>query len=267
MLNVDEIKKKILKILEQKGPSLPVHIARETELSPTFASAILSELSDERKVSLSNLRVGSSPLYFLPRQEQKLEAHADNLTGVEKSAFLKLKITKILQDDKQEPAMRVALRSIKDFAIPFRYQNQIFWKYAFIPDEEIEKLLGKKITTPPTKTGKKIESIFKKPKIKIKKQNFLEEVKQFLISKNIQLISLEQSDRKKIEARVSINSQQYFLTAFNKKRLTEPELIKTYKKALELSLRYYIILKAEPTKKMQEASRAYKNLFKIDNLI
>ena len=92
MLNIEETKQKILEILKQKGPSLPVPISREIKLSPTFTSAILSELSNEKKVKLSNMKIGSSPLYLIPGDEKKLENHAEqNLTGPEKSAFLRLK--------------------------------------------------------------------------------------------------------------------------------------------------------------------------------
>ena len=92
MIDVEQVKQKILKILRIKGPSLPVPISREIEMSPMFASAILAELVGEGRINLSNLKVGSSPLYLLPEQEQKLESFAEsNLGGFEKQAYLKLK--------------------------------------------------------------------------------------------------------------------------------------------------------------------------------
>jgi len=88
------------------------------------------------------MKIGSSPLYLLPGQEQKLEDHTENLKSIEKDAYLKLKENKIIMDEDEEPAIRVALRNIKDFAIPFRLQEKIVWKYAFTPEEEIQKLLN-----------------------------------------------------------------------------------------------------------------------------
>ncbi len=41
-------RKKIIDILKAKGPSLPVQIARETELTSLFAGALLSELAKEK---------------------------------------------------------------------------------------------------------------------------------------------------------------------------------------------------------------------------
>ena len=291
MINVQEVKQKIISILEQRGPSLPIHISREIKLTPVFATAILAELTSEKRIKISRLKIGSSPLYLVPGDEEKLEQFADsNIEGTEKEAYLKLKLKKILIDNKQDPAIRVALRSIKDFAIPFKYQETLMWKYAFISNQEAEEIISKKLPkkqiiqqphqlqqpqTSQPNTSKQIEPIFQQPKkqtlqkqSKPKKanQNFLEEIKTFLESKNIQLTSLQQFDKRKVIAIVNIKIQQHLLIAFNKKRITEKELITAYKKSAELGLPYYIITKAEPTKKMSEAINAYKNLLKIDKI-
>jgi len=81
------IKGNILSILKQRGPSLPVHIARETSLSILFASAFLSELLSERKIKISNMRVGSSPIYYILGQENQLENFSLHLNNKEKEAF------------------------------------------------------------------------------------------------------------------------------------------------------------------------------------
>ena len=298
MIDVEKIKEQILSILNQRGPSLPVEIAREIKLSPIFTSAILSELANAKKVKLSSLKVGSSPLYFIPGQEKKLEQHADNLEGFAKSAFLKLKQNKILDDEKQEPAIRVALRSIKDFAIPFKLNNKIFWRYAFISEEEFQEFLnkkrietlkaeedeqaikeqvvniqareptvGEKISASTSKLSQQPEPIFIKQKTKRKiKTNFLEEIKNFLNQKNIQLLNTEKIDKKEITAVIKVNEEPCLLIAFNKKRISEKEILKSYRKAKELNLPYYILTKGEPTKKMREMISAYKNLKKIDKI-
>ncbi len=129
MINVEQVKKQILNILDEKGPSLPVKISKEVKLSPMFTSAILAELTSSKEVKLSKLKVGSSPLYLVPTQEQKLEPFAeDNFKGAEKEAYMKLKQIKTLDDQAQPPAIRVALRSIRDFAVPIKHDEKIFWK-------------------------------------------------------------------------------------------------------------------------------------------
>lgn len=173
MINVEEMKVKILSILNE-GPSLPVRIAKATGLEPMYASAILSELIKERKVRLSNMRVGSSPLYLLPGQEQKLEGFADNLNSIEKEAFLKLKDNRVLDDERQEPRIRVALRSIKDFAVQVQFKGKVYWKYFTVPDSKVSEAFGE----PEVATGEKVigqqlwEDIQKKTHLEEKEREF-----------------------------------------------------------------------------------------------
>ena len=62
MQNPLEIKQKILRTFRTRGPSLPVHIAKEINMSILFASAFLSELLSEKELKLSNMIVGSTPI-------------------------------------------------------------------------------------------------------------------------------------------------------------------------------------------------------------
>ena len=62
-----QIRGRIISLIRDNGPSLPVQISQGTGLSILFSSAFLSELYGDKIINISNLRVGSSPLYFLPR--------------------------------------------------------------------------------------------------------------------------------------------------------------------------------------------------------
>ena len=75
------------------------------------------------------MRVGSSPLYFIQGQEPMLEKFAEHLKSKEREAFTLLKEKSFLKDLEQLPAIRVALREIKDFAIPFRNGEEIVWRF------------------------------------------------------------------------------------------------------------------------------------------
>ncbi len=144
-----KIKERILSVLRIKGPGFPSPIASEIGLSILFTSAFLSELLSEKALKISSMRVGSSPIYFLAGQEPQLEYFAKRyLKSKEKDAFILLQENKILKDRDLEPAIRVALRAIKDFAIPLEKNNELFWKYYLAKDEEItvaEKVPEKEI--------------------------------------------------------------------------------------------------------------------------
>jgi len=269
-------------------------------MDPVFASAILSELIASKQIKTSHMKIGSSPLYLLPNQSEKLEEKTEHLKQAEKQAQEKLKQNKILFDQKEEPAIRVSLRNLKDFAIPFKFKEEILWKYAFTPQEEIDKiLLPKKKEEEPKKPeveikedvpkawevkkeeiiqakedSKKIESIFEKPKEEPKEEpkeikpneTFLKEIENFLEKQNTKIISIEEVDKKKLIATIDSDSKQIMLFAFNKKRINEIELFKCYKHAKKANLTYRIITKEDPTKKMNETIDAYKSLVKIEKL-
>lgn len=141
MINVQEVKEKILAYLDEKGPSLPIPISKTLNIQSMLASAILSELINEKKVEISNMRIGNSPLYFIPSQNAKLEPFADNLHGVEKEAFNKLKENQILIDSELEPAERVALRHLKDFAISFKPAELLVWRYFLVSESQAKEIL------------------------------------------------------------------------------------------------------------------------------
>ncbi len=143
-MEAKEIKIHIVEMLKRNGPSLPVHVTRIVQLDMLFTGAFLSELYNEKIVKISNMKVGSSPLYFLPGQEKQLEKYMGYLQDKEKEACFLLKREGLLEDSKQPPAIRVALRNLKDFAIPIKSGKEIIWKYltyeevALKPEHEID---------------------------------------------------------------------------------------------------------------------------------
>lgn len=140
-----EVKDQIISIIERRGPVLPVHVAKETKLSILFASAFLSELVSENRIKISNMKVGGSPLYFVGGQESMLENFYQYLNSKEKEAFILLKNNKLLEDERLEPAIRVALRGLKDFAFTFTLRDneneKLLWRYLMVPEEEAKNMI------------------------------------------------------------------------------------------------------------------------------
>lgn len=130
------IKEKIFSFLKVKGPSIPVRVAKETGLSMLFASAFLSELLSETRIKISHMKVGGSPIYLAPGQENLLENFSQYLNNKEKEVFALLKEKKFLIDLEQLPSVRVALREIKDFAVPFKRGEEIIWRYFLVEESE-----------------------------------------------------------------------------------------------------------------------------------
>ncbi len=147
-------KEEILDLVKREGPVLPAQLAKEINTNILFASAILSELVDKKHLILTNVKKGGSPFYYIKGQENKLEALSEFLGGKPREIFDLLKEKKVIRDKTAQPWQRVALREIKDFAIPLNVgvsgEYEIFWKY-FLADNDETKLLIKEnlgITNP-----------------------------------------------------------------------------------------------------------------------
>ena len=162
----------ILQLINSNGPILPVHAAKAIGSNILMASAHLSELVSRKKVKVSKIKVGGSPLYYLPGQEPKLEGFSDNLNLKEKEAFELLRLKKILRDNAIEAVYRVALRQLKDFALPLEVKyndtRELFWKWHTTTPEETNILI-RQIITPP-KPELKREQPISKPKQEVQQR-------------------------------------------------------------------------------------------------
>ncbi len=140
---------KIMQVLRMNGPVIPNQIAKAIGTDIIMASAMLSELCSKGIVKISSVKLGSSPLYYLPGQESRLQNYSSNLHEKERKAYELLKQEKVLRDSELEPVTRVALRGIKDFAIPLnvrvagKEEREIFWKWYLLQNPEAEALIRK----------------------------------------------------------------------------------------------------------------------------
>ena len=300
-----QLKEKIISTISTRGPSLPVHIAKEINMSMLFASAFLSELISEKKIKTSNLRVGSSPLYLIKGQEEKLENFSNYLKSKEKDAFVLIREKKFLKDSNQEPAIRVALRAIKDFAIPFRKQDEIHWRYFKIPESEFgvqeknktpieDKKEDKKEFLPETKEIKKdfkeeikeskeddLQIFDEEKKVKKKvvrkkttkkktsskvNEKFFNSVKGYLSLKEIEILDIVGFSKDDLILKVKEKGEEKILVAYNKKSLREEDLIKAYKKSQEFNLKYLLLSFGEPLKKLNNFIEAALSLERIEKI-
>ncbi len=142
-----EKKDQVLAFVKQNGPVLPIQISKNLELNMIFSGAILAELVSNKLLKLTKAKIGSSPLYYAPGQESKLGKLRDHLSQRPKQAYDLIKENRILRDNACEPWQRVALRDIKDFAIPLRVNlkgiDEIFWKWHLVQNEEAKETILK----------------------------------------------------------------------------------------------------------------------------
>jgi hypothetical protein len=149
---------KVIDTIKLNGPVIPSKIAKVLGTDIIMASAVLSELLSSKKIKISKLKVGGSPVYFLPGQENKLENFKNYLNEKDQRTVDLLKQKKVVRDRDVEPLIRVSLREIKDFAVPLQVnvngQKEIFWKWHLLTNNEAEQVL-KSILQPPKPEIKK----------------------------------------------------------------------------------------------------------------
>jgi hypothetical protein len=145
-----DAREKILEFLKVKGPSVPTALGKVIERDSLYASAYLSEMKDAGKIKISSIKLGGSPLYYIPGQEELLQNFAENLGEKDKKMYEILKEKKVVKDTELVPVFRLAVRQIKDFAFPlnvtFDGKKELFWKWSLLPNEDAEKIINSMIT-------------------------------------------------------------------------------------------------------------------------
>ncbi len=281
---------KILEFVKIKGPVLPSQVSKVIGTDMIMASAHLAELTASSKLKISSIKVGGSPLYYLPGQEAMLQKFTDSMNDKEKKAYDLLQQNKILRDSEQEPVVRVALREIKDFAVQLNvnYNNStnVFWKWYLISNEEAEKLikaelniLEKPIEKKPeenisevSKAGeekKKIQEEIQKPKDRIKaarkyaprqkdkEDEFLKDIIKFFEKNKINVVNTEVVKKNLeinfiIELPSVVGNLQYYCRAKNKKRISDSDLSNAYVKGQFKKLPVIFLAPGELSAKAKE---------------
>src|SRR3989344_2620125 len=265
---VNDTKQRILSMITTAGPSFPAKISRETNISPLFVGALLSELVAEQKLVMSSMKVGSSPLYLVKGQEQNLEKFTQYLNSKEQEVVFRLKQIQLLDDSAEDPATRVALRKIKDFAIPVSAkvdgEEKLFWKYFTLGELEANSILQKADKPKKAQKRKAKKTIEKEP------SKFVNSLKECLSSKNIGIITELLLKPKEYHAQVkvdhSLGVQEYLLIAKDKKKLTEDDLAIALHKAQEHKMPALLMSKGDLDKPAQAYLEQWRNLIKFEKL-
>ncbi|MBS3126511.1 hypothetical protein J4453_03675 [Candidatus Woesearchaeota archaeon] len=287
-----DIPEKILSFIRLKGPSIPVQVAKEISHNILMGSAYLAELTSRKQLKVSSVKIGGSPLYFLPGQEAHLQNFSNNLNEKDKRTYDLLKEKKILRESEQDALVRVSLRAIKDFAVPLQVKHngnsEIFWKWYLLPTAEAETLIKnivepapavalpvqelkaeeKKEVVPvqdtllrenlPEKKKEKKPVLEKKPKKKKTiSGDFLLLVSNFLSKNKIEVV--EQNLHPKgneaeglIKVPSAVGELMYYYKAKNKQRINEGDLSATYIAAQEKKLPILFLTNGQLTKKAAE---------------
>ncbi len=135
-----EYREKIIALAKEKGPLLPADVAKSLSVSSIFASAMLSEMTENKFLAISSIKIGGSPLYYLPDRIDQLEAYASKLNDKDKRVFEILKSKLVLRDSDLDLLTRYSLRQLRDFARPMHISKgaeaELYWRFYSLSEQQ-----------------------------------------------------------------------------------------------------------------------------------
>lgn len=289
---------KIMQFLRMNGPSLPAKVGKLLNTDLLLASAHLSDLVAQGKVKVSSLKIGGSPLYYVLGQEQQLVHYASgNMNPKDVQVLHSLQEKKLLREKELPLLDKVALRSLKDFAVPLQVtvdgQKELFWKWHLCSAEELDSLFRQHFAPPEESRELALAVVptpFPKPeektvamespaepassglrKTKVKRQKLEDEFFPIIEESFRRLkISLEQKEtvRKNAEMNLiikvpsAVGMMTYFCKAKNKAKCDEKDLSAAYMQAQIKKLPLLLLYTGELTVKSKEMleSGAFENV-------
>lgn len=265
--------------LAQLKPILPTDITKRLVITTILASAILSELVSKGKLAISNIKLGSSPLYYLPEKSSQLKDYIKYLNEKDQKTAIYLEKEQVLRENEQDSLTKVSLRNIKDFAKPLEVQlgeqKEIFWKWYLLTNQEAEDAIKSRLGIKTHETNlqqvkeevkkqqekqhKLVEKILEQPKTEEKsfQDNFFNQINMFFNQNNI-LVNRSDQIKKNSEyifdivIKTSFGELNYYCVAKNKKRISDSDISKTFVQGQMKKLPSLLISNGELTKKASE---------------
>ncbi len=263
-----------LSVVMEKGPLQPSQIATTVNTNILFASAILSELVDNKKIKITHVKRGGSPFYYVQGQEEKLMDLAKYLSGKTKEAYDLLSEKLVIRDSSAEPWQRVALRELKDFAVPvhvnYKGVQETFWKWYLTSNDEAKGLIkdlfsDKKIE--PKKEAPIEKPVIEEPKKEeviqetlVKKEpiengedligNYFSSNEMYVISQNV--VRKGREFNFVIDVPSRMGKLRYFVKYKNKKNITDKDLLDALDEGSEKGLPVLFLSQGELNKKAQK---------------
>lgn len=280
-------KEEVYKAVQKFGPVTPLGIRRKIgEGDSITIGAALSELVRSGNIKYTSVQKGSSPFYYVKKQEKKLEELTSFLNEKDMRACKKLRDEKVLEDSKQSSLIRVSLRNIPDYSkklvANIENEKKIFWRYYLVEESRaisiIKNILQKdqpsKTKTKPKKsepkpTKKQEETkekqVNEKPKEKqdtIKNDfsfddDFYTIIQKYLKNNNIKIIEAEQVRKNRdyefiLKVPTPIGSLSFYCRCRRKKKLSKGDVSRAYIQGLKRQMPTLILTTGKLGKKTKE---------------
>jgi len=267
---VKDNKAEILDIIKREGPIIPAQLAKLINTNILFASAILSNLVDKKDVQITTVKKGGSPFYYLKGQEAKLERLSEFLPSKEKEVFQLLQKEGVLRDKTSEPWQRVALRALKDYAIPLNVgvsgEYEVFWKYYLGDNEKTKELIKNELgiseksreSEKETKEEpKKLEDKEEKLPVKKDSKTIFDILTKYFENNQIYVISQDIVRKNKefnfiVDVPTTLGQLRYFVKVKSKKTINDKDIQQAWDEGDKNKLPVLFLTDGELTKKAEK---------------
>lgn len=240
--------------LAQASPVLPTQVAKTLNTNSIMAGAMLSEMCSKGMLKTSALKVGGSPLYYVPGKEEQLLSFIANLNEKDRNTVALLREKKLLRESELDALTRVSLAQIKDFAtaliVQYEGKEERFYKWFELKDDEAKSMIAQLLNPPEVKEqiveevenklekADKIEKRIKKVKekqVELEKPKeqgegvFWDKVELFLKSNNIAVQESVTVKRKLdfdlvVELPSPVGTLKYYCKVKGKKKISDSDL-------------------------------------------
>jgi len=150
-------REEVINFIKRYGPSVPNEIRKKFGVDNFIMGAVLSELSERNLLKITNIKMGSSPFYYLEGQEEQLENLTQYLNPKDQETAQWLKKVKVAEDTTLDTLKRVSLRKLPDFAKQLKARmgdgtEILFWRYYLYSEEQAINYLKNGGEEPKTET-------------------------------------------------------------------------------------------------------------------
>jgi len=251
-------KEKIISIVSETGPMLPVEISSKVGIDSFLIKGFLEELMKEGKIKMYGQKVGSDFIYYAPGQEaaldRKYQESKDAVVRLNTYRNKQIQETPELRKKREEFIQR--LREIEQ-----REQREIPKE---TPKPEIRRRLfpfREKVVE-----EKPVEKVVEtKPQV-----SFIETAERFLDESGVRIIEKRDERKKSEELIASIPSKlhaiNHLILIKDKKKISKSDMALAYAKSLELKMPVLIITHGDLTKGAEEYLQEVGEFLKIKRI-
>ena len=259
---------RIVSILSEEGPLLPVEIASKTGLNSFLIKGYLEELMDEGKIKADKSRLGSDFIFYLPGQEDKIDnkqkESQDSINRINnykkriaESPELRKKREEFLQRlkeiEEKEKKEQVTRNNVEETEESIRVE----------PDENVEPRFEDKKPVP-------FIHKFKEKLTNSGEPFFIKKAEKFLADKGIEIIKINDEKKKSKELVAVVPSRLYAVKHLviikDKKKISKSDLALAYTKSLRLRLPVLFITSGKLTKTGEEYLTEAGEFLKVKKL-